>query len=1267
MEFNWDKDTWKILDSYFDKVSLVEHKIESFNDLIDNVLPQLIERNNPIIVPVGDIKVTGSKHEQEQIRIHLEKFYISKPLIQENSGVIKPLYPNEARLRDISYTSPIFVNIRVSFGRIDISDGTFSKYQMNDLNAYKVPLMRIPIMVRSKYCHLYEKPDEVRCEMGECTLDQGGYFIVNGGEKVIVCQERPAENTVYAWAQVKNKKHTHEVEIKSSVDQRFNPIKTTKVYLMKEVTSPKSGQTIGRTVKVKIPSLSSKEEFPLFIIFRAFGILSDKDIYKYILSSLPDKNRTEYHNFLARSAQEAHTLCIYTQIQALTYIKNKSPKIMEYLKDMPSEVKKVLLDPALSNASTPSQYKCTADSKAKKDAQDMAYELKCIKDILNRDIFPHVGFSPIKKAIFLGYTVRRLIESFFEVRPHNDRDHYSNKRLDLDGPLIAQIIRTNYILLGKTIMKQVGASEIATRIMNFARKSTSSVSLPSTDSDILLTDIKKYITSSNIHNKIMYCLSTGNWSTLKNVADSNKKGVAQVLNRNSYPGSLSHTRRIQSPLVQSTNKMVKPRRLDMTHYGMCCVDETPEGQQIGIVKNLAMQCKVSIYVPDLPVRTFLDKCTTNDIYKLYKIIDAFDNDSNAISNGTLIFVNGDIYGWIHNDRTKQLYDLLVLLKRNAVINPLTSIALYIEWSEIHIQTDGGRYTRPLFIVNDNKLLMTHNLLKHSWHQLVDGSCGRRIGNEPRTGLNGGVIEYVDTNELENSMVAVTAHKLTELTPDDNTFIRYTHCEINPMMIKGVISQMIPFANHNQSPRNCYQSSMGKQAIGYYALNYNYRMDTLAHVLVYGHKPMVSTRTMKYTLMDQVPSGTQVIMAYLSCTGYDQEDAVTIMKSAVQRGMFNSLYFRTYVDEKHKHKSSSNTVEIYRNPMLVATEETKDRKDVSYNAVDIDGFPIESSIVDEGEVVIGKIITINEPSDKSTVGVKKFKDISTTVKHNESGIIDRSISKREDRSMRSIKPINGDGNEFVKVRVASLRQPQVGDKFASRHSQKGCCGLMLDQSDMPFTKHGEYIDLIMNPHGLPSRMTYAKMLETLMGKICVATGVMQDGTPFIEHDMQSYYNVLREYGFNPEGDEMYCGFTGKKFTCKVFTGPTYYQRLKHMVIDKIHARERGPIQLLTRQPAEGRSRDGGLRLGEMERDALLAHGVSQFIKESYMDRSDKFSIFVSKSKGVMIIGNKDKGIYAYNGEDIPEDDVREVQLPYANLLSLAEFRSMGFDVTFTLSD
>ena len=1214
-------------------------------------------------------------------------------------------------------------------------------------------------------------------------------IFVNGGEKVIISQERVAENQVFVWPPTKSTtaKYTHEAEIKTSIDQRFFPIKVNKVKLTKEPSQrmikqsrtikvgDSIGITYGRTIKVQFPYM--KEDIPLFIMFRALGIATEKEALEMILPDM-DMIGSNFTNFLIPSIDEARSSTV-----SFGTGEEKSEIVGITTQEM---ALKYLIE----------RLNITYDSTFKQEP--FQCQMKYVNEIINRELFPHIGLMlPTlgqtfrKKAFFLGYMTRKLLDCYFGVRPYDDRDHYGNKRVDLTGPLITKLFRANFIKLIKDMRQQI-LHKLCDKVAK-------------TDSQMLVQLLRKIIQGCNIDSKIKYGLSTGNWGTQKGSMSSTEKGIAQVLNRLSFAGALSHTRRIQSPLERAGSKIVQPRKLHGTHYGMCCLNETPEGQQIGVVKNLAMQTHITIQTNDYPIRIILKKLG---------VIDTIEIIAKETQSMTKVFVNGDWYGVIHEDKTNQLYTRLQTLKRHGVIVPYISIAWFIDWKEIKIQTDGGRYSRPLYITNDNELLIEQLFNKNKifqqklieghikWQELLFGFHEGDAGYDVKKAnhINGGVVEYLDTNEIESSMIAMTKQDLDQNDPKGSVYMKYTHIEIHPMMMMGVISAMIPYSDMSQSPRNCYQclwkeeevimadgtkkkisdiivgdmvitvdpmtleqkptrvinqyvktttkkivtviisskkevvctedhpiltpngwknaglltnkdsvcvcrytrnrmsvfvpvervishenveiadittesenhsfitghgicvhnSSMAKQSMGFYVTNYNQRMDTLAHVMVYGQKPLVTTRMGKYTLMDNLPHGGEAQLLYGCYTGYNQEDSIILNRDAIERGYFNTIFFRTYIDKAQKHRSATTATEQFTKPDTQSSIKIDDIKsDKAYHAISETGEPILGKAIKGGDVIIGKIIEVKERDQQEYT----YRDISTVARANEEGIVDLVIPSKDS----DLLPFNAEGHRIVKARVSVVREPEIGDKFASRYSQKGTVSIMYRSIDLPFTCYGLYPDIIMNPHGIPSRMTVGKLLETLMGRIAVCTGEIQDATPFVDRDLNSFRRILKSYGCNEFGNEvMYNGQTGQMYDVQFFYGPTYYQRLKHMVLDKVHSRESGPVQLLTRQPAEGRSRDGGLRLGEMERDVFISHWIQTFLKERMMDSSDLFKAYVSKKDEAMIVGNPVRHIFKFNGKNVSEDEVVQIQLPYAMKLLLQELESMGLDIRLKMS-
>lgn len=691
---------------------------------------------------------------------------------------------------------------------------------------------------------------------------------------------------------------------------------------------------------------------------------------------------------------------------------------------------------------------------------------------------------------------------------------------------------------------------------------------------------------NSISQGMKQCFSTGNWSIFKNTYV--RTGVSQVLNRLTYSSMLSHLKRLVIP-VGKEGKNTKIRQIHSSQYGFVCPSETPEGHSAGIVKNFSLLTKISNNID-------------ND-----NIIDIIRNVIKDEDEGvTKVIMNGLIIGKVKNymEVINKLYE-----KRNRkIIDYSISISYNNLLDEILIYSDCGRMLRPLFR-SDNMPTNT-DLNTYSWKQLV----------------NMNKIVYLDSNEIENQVIAMSIKEINHET---------TYVEIHPSMMLSVCSSIIPFPDHTQSPRNTYQSAMGKQAIGIYSTANNLRTDTSVHQLLYPQKPLVYTNSSEAMNMCEMGSGINAVVAICCYTGFNQEDSILINKAAVDKGLFRSYVYKTISTIEKKINNSSYE--------YVGIPDVKIRHNSNcYTKLDDEGLVKLGSKVTTGDVIIGKTLNITKNNEIVT------KDCSIIIKQGESGIIDKVIVTT-----------TIDGYKLIKIKIRSLRVPEVGDKFASRAAQKGTCGMIFNQEDMPFTESGMVPDIIINAHCIPSRMTINQLLECIGAKSGVCYGKFRDCTPFSKNStniINYLQSQLKSCGFNDDGnDVMYNGFTGEKFKTKIFIGPTYYQRLKHLVKDKIHARNRGNVQSLTRQPLEGRSRDGGLRFGEMERDCMISHGVSTFLKERLFDMSDPYNVYVCKNCKQIIA---DEGrCHICKGFDISNKNI-----PYATKLLFQEIMALGIKLS-----
>tara|TARA_B110000495_G_C22981896_1_gene577262 strand:- start:111 stop:1568 length:1458 start_codon:yes stop_codon:yes gene_type:complete len=478
--------------------------------------------------------------------------------------------------------------------------------------------------------------------------------------------------------------------------------------------------------------------------------------------------------------------------------------------------------------------------------------------------------------------------------------------------------------------------------------------------------------------------------------------------------------------------------------------------------------------------------------------------------------------------------------------------------------------------------------------------------------------------------------------DNHSKNNSTHAEIHPSLILGALASCIPFPHHNQSPRNTYQSAMGKQAVGVHCTNYNKRYDTFSHVLSSPQRPLIETKMMKYLNADKLPNGINVVVAIATYGGYNQEDSIIFNKSSIDRGLFSSTFYRTYKEEEKKNQLSGEEEKFCRPDK----ERLLFPKPCNYSKINDEGFVDENKFVGDNDILIGKVIPFKGNKDFD------YKDSSISLRRNESGFVDKNHITT-----------NGDGYKICKTRIRSFRKPEIGDKFSSRHGQKGTIGMIYPAEDMPFTSSGIIPDIIINPHAIPSRMTIAQLIECILGKVCCETGNIGDGTAFNQVSVKEVTNMLLKAGHEKNGNEiLYNGFTGEQIKTQIFMGPTYYQRLKHMSGDKIHSRATGPIVTMTRQPAEGRSSHGGLRFGEMERDCMIAHGTSNFLKERMMDVSDKYHVFICCGCNMPAIANPDDNIYECKNCNNYKH-FKKVELPYSCKLLMQELQCMNIAPRF----
>jgi len=999
-------------------------------------------------------------------------------------------------------------------------------------------------MVKSILCNLHrnyltgedsgdEEYKNALKQKGEDPQDPGGYFIVNGTERVLVCLEDLAPNRVMVESEQRYQRQTELAKVFSQ-REGFRALTV--------VEKKKDG-----ILQVSIPVASG--QVPLAILMMALGMESADDIMQAITDD------SQMQNLILANLEESHSSeGIYTTQEALEYLERRFAA-----------------------------------------GQSKEYRKKRINYILDNTLLPHLSTNyeaRLKKAVFLGRMAREVLELNKGERKPDDKDHYANKRLKLAGNLMEELFRSGLQALLNDMKYQMERSyskRKENRVHHAVRR------------DVLT-------------NKIMHAMATGNWT-------GGRAGVSQLLDRTCNMATLSHLRRVISPLTRSQPHF-EARDLHPTQFGRLCPNETPEGQNCGLVKNLALMVDVSENLPDNNVREILDELDIQPIVE-------------GESQQGKVYFNGDLIGT--HKAPKDLVAEIVQRRRKNMISNVVNVRYDGSLNDVIINSDPGRIRRPLLVVERN------NKLKIKERDVVAVQQGKLDWG---TLLEKGLIEYIDAEEEENCLIALNANDLK----NNKKTHKYSHMEVDPMVILGVATSNVPFPEHNSSPRCTMGAGMSKQSLGMGQANYRIRPDTRGHLLHYAQRPMLQTEAMKYNTLRTRPAGQNMVVAVMSYHGYNMEDALIFNKGSIDRGVGRSTFVRTYMSEERRYPGGQEDRFVIPGPDVRGA-----RSEEAYFYLEDDGLIYPEIDLSGKEVLIGKTSPprfLSEPTD--FLSPQKVRESSLTVRHGEKGTVD-SVMLSETEN----------GSRIARIRVRDQRIPEMGDKFASRHGQKGVIGHMVPPEGMPFTEQGITPDLIINPHAIPSRMTVAHVLEMIGGKVGSMEGRAVDGSAFSGEKENDLRSSLAEFGFRHSGREvLYDGQTGRRIDAEIFIGVIYYQKLHHMVSGKMHARSRGPVQLLTRQPTEGRARMGGLRFGEMERDCLIAHGAAMVIKDRLLDESDKTVQFVDSQSGH--IGYLDRrGVLTSPMGD--NTSIYPVTMSYAFKLLLEELKSLGIAARLKLED
>ena len=1150
---------------------LVRHHLDSFSDFLENKLPTFIKASNPLELLFDDGRkiniYIGGKNGT------LLKYKI--PTTEDGLALL----PHLCRLENKTYQFDLIGDIEVEY--------VFSD-EIKTKKFEDITLAQIPLMLKSSLCYLRSMTSEQLYDSGECNFELGGYFIIDGQERVLLTQESLGINMFHAKKRrvlklvdptrtiIEKDSESKLDDISSSEDYEYvSGINSASedgtrgpyshiVTLGPKTTSPIDPQDISkqndwsvfltkRLITTKLPGFL--QPVPLLSVMNALGVTTDKELYDIILHDIPEKQRSMYDTLF---------LSLILSHEKLLE-KEKSDDIHE-------DINLFILRRQTRTRSHASVY-----------------------TNLYSKLFPHCEIQENessssfykRKAFLLGHMIRMVMDIDLDIKENTDRDHFRFKRLDSSGELCFQEFRRIYNDVLKN-MKQTLDSRVEFEKEVYKGKKL----IELVQEDTLRSKYWKTLEFITRYTKSF----KGKWG--------DQDGVCQVLTRFSYVGTIAHLRRVNLMMDKDT-KNLSARRLHSSSWGFMCPSDNPDGGNVGMIKSMTLFSKVSKQIKTSEIKSLIFK--NKKFIKLNLI-----NFSEWNILWTKIYLNSDLLGIITD--TETFHQDLLEKRHNGIIDNLVS--LY--WNRLdniyYIFCDSGRICRPVYRqgITSKKVESSKN-----WKSILN------------------LIDYIDPQESECLKISL------------EPFHPIQQSEIHGSVLFSSSASINPNTDHNQAPRNMFSCQQVKQACSWYNTAFNKRFDTISTWLHSPQRPLSQTWTTPYILGGNacMPYGENAIVAVAIYTGYNQDDSILLNETSIKRGMFQTSYYHSY--DFQEELLNDNNTDLLTNSLKIKTEfcnvatnskyrETVIRKkDKDYSLLDNDGLIKIGSLVNVDTILVGMITPV---FDSVTGIVNSFRDISILPKKGQHGIIDSIYRYTTNK-----------GTQGVKIRIVELRLPVLGDKFSARHGQKGTCGALIKEEDMPFTASGLKPDMVVNPHAFPSRMTIGQFIECMSNKVGINLGCLIDGTAFsTQNRILDTKEILIKLGYHPYGNElMYNGMNGEMMESEIFIGPTYYLRSKLMTEDKINYRDTGPVTSLTKQPLEGRAQDGGLRIGEMERDSILSHGISNFLTESLMKRSDGRELLYQPETGLM--DSNDNYVSS------------KIEMPYSMRLFIQEIESMHLKV------
>ena len=1142
-----------ILKTYFadTRFPLIQHHLDSFDDFLDVGIPTFLRASNPF-----ELEVRGTADTRRLVQVYIggkegTKYRYASPTEDDGSIVT----PQACRLDNRTYALTLFADMDIVY---TFPDGSTETKTFPD-----VQIGQIPLMLRSRLCYLTGVPQS---QTGECAYELGGYFIIDGAEKVLLTQELLGLNTFAAGSRTRKapkgtKQRLVEADqpitfedVKDDQDTKYEEVKETYVTIktMSEdgvrgpyshflvVPSPTLNEsatdgTYGRTNRLATMNVSGfAQPVPLFSLFRALGCASDRDIYDTVLAGVPDADRPAYDEILYELLLSHDKFLGKQTATDLTIL-------AEYTR-----------------------------SKSRFEVVEVLYDR----------LFSHVEGSPAedggallrRKAYMLGSMLKMALDVDLGRRQPTDRDNIQTKRFKTSGVLMFEEFKRAYRENAKEMLLRMDKRHTY-ELPQFKEKAL--VNLVTESS--LYYDWRKYFLLGQFSRAFK-----GMWG--------DRVGISQELMRVSYLSVIHHLRKTDLQIDKSTST-APPRRLYASQYGLLCPVDSPDGSDIGYKKSLTLVAQVTTATPAAVLKARLFK--TGLVREVQDI-----HPSTWKPEWTRITINSDLWG-VCIGNTEDLHATLLAARRAGEIPPSVSLA-WMRLNNVYaIACDAGRPIRPVYRPGT---LPSQILAATTWADILKH------------------LEYIDAAESDSLRLS-----LVPFHPTLPSEIHMTFC-------MSALANMVPYSDHNPATRSVFSIAQQKAAAGWPFTNAKLRFDTMSESLALPQKP-ISQTWLYHEMMGRggcLPYGENVMVAITMYGGTNQEDSVLMNQTALRRGLFKTLYTHAY-----DHAEEGDVVPEGEARVLVRRTEIKNplkdesikrKEGYDYTQLDEDGLIKVNTMVTDKTILVGMVSAIFSP----TGGISGYRDASVEPKRGQIGRVDAVYRYATKEGLRG-----------VKIRIVEDRTPIVGDKMSSRHSQKGTIGQVLNEEDMPFTGRGIRPDLIFNPHGIPTRMTVGQFLEPATNKLGLALGAFVDATPFtVQNRVRDLKKALMDLGFEPHGHEvLYNGMTGEQMDADIFMGPIFYQRLKQMVEDKINYRSTGPKTAKTHQPTQGRSNDGGMRIGEMERDGLIAHGMSKFIEESFMDRSDGHTFLFDKEAGRI---------------DTSRDTV---EMPYAMALFTQELEAM----------